>query len=92
MSPHDDANRALIELLRAELPKPVVSRPTPASAPQVERPSTPRSAAEVISQPGRPFPSDPQTTTERTLYHAPRTSGAMGTMTREGATWPCNSG
>lgn len=38
-------------------------------------------------QPGRPLPADPQTTQERTLYHAQRTSGEMGTMTREGGTW-----
>ncbi|GAQ23932.1 hypothetical protein DEIGR_400065 [Deinococcus grandis] len=38
-------------------------------------------------QPGRPLPADPQTTQERTLYHAPRMSGVMGSMTREGGTW-----
>ncbi|MBZ9753548.1 hypothetical protein K7W42_22200 [Deinococcus sp. HMF7604] len=38
-------------------------------------------------QPGRPLPSDPQTSQERTLYHAPRGSGPMATMTREGGTW-----
>ncbi|WP_157882845.1 hypothetical protein [Deinococcus soli (ex Cha et al. 2016)] len=37
--------------------------------------------------PGRPLPADPQTSSERTLYHAQRTSGEMGTMTREGGTW-----
>lgn len=37
--------------------------------------------------PGRPLPADPQTTQERTLYHAPQASGALGTMTREGGTW-----
>ena len=38
-------------------------------------------------QPGRPLPSDPQITQERTLYHAPRSTGALATMTREGGTW-----
>ena len=37
--------------------------------------------------PGRPLPADPQASSERTLYHAQRTSGEMGTMTREGGTW-----
>ncbi|GAA5437717.1 hypothetical protein [Deinococcus aquaticus] len=37
--------------------------------------------------PGRPLPSDPQSTQERTLYHAPMQSGEMGSMTREGGTW-----
>lgn len=37
--------------------------------------------------PGRPLPAAPQTTQGRTLYHAPRTSGVMGSMTREGGTW-----
>ena len=36
--------------------------------------------------PGRPLP-DPSTSQERTLYHAPRTSGVMATMTREAGTW-----
>lgn len=38
-------------------------------------------------QPGRPLPTDPMTTQDRTLYHAPRTSGVMATMTREAGTW-----
>lgn len=41
----------------------------------------------MIFQPGRPLPSDPQTTQERTLYHHVRGSSAMATMTREGGTW-----
>ncbi|GGK36890.1 hypothetical protein GCM10008955_33420 [Deinococcus malanensis] len=38
-------------------------------------------------QPGRPLPTDSQTTQERTLYHQARGSGAVATMTREGGTW-----
>lgn len=41
----------------------------------------------VTFQPGRPLPSDPQSTQERTLYHAPRSTGALATMTREGGAW-----
>jgi hypothetical protein len=37
--------------------------------------------------PGRPLPADSTSTQERTLYHAPRSSGELGSMTREGGTW-----
>ncbi|WP_257721367.1 hypothetical protein [Deinococcus actinosclerus] len=40
MSPHDDANRALIEILRAELPAAPKPAPRPASVPQ-DAPPTP---------------------------------------------------
>lgn len=38
-------------------------------------------------QPGRALPTDPLTSQERTLYHAPRKGGELATMTREGGTW-----
>ncbi|WP_268238193.1 hypothetical protein [Deinococcus daejeonensis] len=42
MSPHDDANRALIEILRAELPAGGTPAPRPAPVPQGERTTPPR--------------------------------------------------
>lgn len=37
--------------------------------------------------PGRPLPTESAVTQERTLYHAPRATGALGAMTREGGMW-----